>query len=170
MTIGRFAKLTGLSVKALRLYDQRGLLRPAVVDIGSGYRYYSPEQIRLARDIRTLRAARMPLADIQCMLAEDDPDRVEARLARHRARLTAQLREYKHALALLPTADAWCDRTRKDETMETETEVYRCSFCGKDRSEIGRMIAGPNRVYICNECVELCNQIIAQEDGKGASA
>jgi ATP-dependent Clp protease ATP-binding subunit ClpX len=54
--------------------------------------------------------------------------------------------------------------------METETEVYRCSFCGKDRSEIGRMIAGPNRVYICNECVELCNQIIAQEDGKGASA
>ena len=38
----------------------------------------------------------------------------------------------------------------------------RCSFCGKSRSEVKRLIAGPT-VYICNECVDLCNDIIAEE-------
>ena len=38
----------------------------------------------------------------------------------------------------------------------------RCSFCGKQRSEVRKLIAGPN-VYICNECVELCREIV-QED------
>lgn len=170
MPIGRFAELTGLTVKALRLYDSRGILRPAMVDFDSGYRYYSQDQLALARDIRLLRSAHMPLAEIERLLTECDPDQVEAHLARHRARLTTQLREFKQALALLPTADAWCNRTRKDNRMETETEVYRCSFCGKDRTEIGRMIAGPNRVYICNECVALCNAIIEQAQGEGATA
>lgn len=38
----------------------------------------------------------------------------------------------------------------------------RCSFCGKRRGEVKKLIAGPN-VYICNECVELCREIV-QED------
>jgi len=38
----------------------------------------------------------------------------------------------------------------------------RCSFCGKSRAEVKRLIAGPT-VYICNECVDLCNDIIAEE-------
>ncbi len=38
----------------------------------------------------------------------------------------------------------------------------KCSFCGKNRSEVKRLIAGPT-VYICNECVDLCNDIIAEE-------
>jgi ATP-dependent protease Clp ATPase subunit len=38
----------------------------------------------------------------------------------------------------------------------------RCSFCGKAKSEVGRLIAGPG-VYICNECVGLCSEIIEEE-------
>jgi hypothetical protein len=38
----------------------------------------------------------------------------------------------------------------------------KCSFCGKAKSEVGSLIAGPG-VYICNECVGLCNEIIAEE-------
>ena len=38
-----------------------------------------------------------------------------------------------------------------------------CSFCGKDKSAVQRMIAGPNGVFICNECIALCNEILAQE-------
>ena len=38
-----------------------------------------------------------------------------------------------------------------------------CTFCGRDRSEIGRLVAGPPGIYICNECVELCGSILAQE-------
>jgi hypothetical protein len=39
--------------------------------------------------------------------------------------------------------------------------VYRCSFCGKSQERVQRLIAGPGGVYICNECVGLCNEIIA---------
>lgn len=40
--------------------------------------------------------------------------------------------------------------------------VLRCSFCGKSQDEIKRLIAGPT-VYICNECIDICNQIIADD-------
>lgn len=39
----------------------------------------------------------------------------------------------------------------------------RCSFCGKPQSRVRKLIAGHNRVAICNECVELCGEIIADE-------
>lgn len=41
---------------------------------------------------------------------------------------------------------------------------YRCSFCGKGRDEVKQLIAGPGAVYICDECVELCQGIVAEKD------
>src|SRR3954466_7561189 len=41
---------------------------------------------------------------------------------------------------------------------------YRCSFCNKGQDEVRRLIAGPNQVYICDECVQLCREIIEEED------
>jgi ATP-dependent Clp protease ATP-binding subunit ClpX len=41
---------------------------------------------------------------------------------------------------------------------------YRCSFCGKGQEEVRRLIAGPGAVYICDECVQLCREIIEEED------
>lgn len=41
---------------------------------------------------------------------------------------------------------------------------YKCSFCDKEQIEVGRLIAGPKKVYICDECVRLCNEIINDED------
>ena len=40
---------------------------------------------------------------------------------------------------------------------------YQCSFCGKAQALVRRLIAGPDRVFICDECVTLCDQIIAEE-------
>jgi ATP-dependent Clp protease ATP-binding subunit ClpX len=48
----------------------------------------------------------------------------------------------------------------KKDTKET---LY-CSFCGKSQHEVKKLIAGPN-VFICNECVELCTDIIREENG-----
>lgn len=45
---------------------------------------------------------------------------------------------------------------------KTEGSI-RCSFCGKRQDQVGRILAGPN-VYICNECVELCNSILTEDD------
>jgi ATP-dependent protease Clp ATPase subunit len=41
-----------------------------------------------------------------------------------------------------------------------ETEILRCSFCNKDQNDVRKLIAGPT-VFICDECVEVCNDIIA---------
>jgi DNA-binding transcriptional MerR regulator len=54
--IGRFAQLTGLTVRALRHYESQGLLLPARVDRESGYRYYREEQLPDALHVRLLRA------------------------------------------------------------------------------------------------------------------
>jgi DNA-directed RNA polymerase subunit RPC12/RpoP len=41
--------------------------------------------------------------------------------------------------------------------------TYRCSFCGKSQEQVARLIAGPGGVFICNECVALCQEIIEEE-------
>ncbi|MEZ5085704.1 MAG: MerR family DNA-binding transcriptional regulator [Tessaracoccus sp.] len=61
LNIGEFAGLTGLSVKALRHYDDKGILVPAEVDGRSGYRRYGDEQVRDGAVIRALRDAGVPL-------------------------------------------------------------------------------------------------------------
>jgi protein phosphatase len=65
LTIGTFAKASRLSPKALRLYDELGLLTPARVDPVTGYRLYTPAQLEQARLVAWLRRLGMPLARIQ---------------------------------------------------------------------------------------------------------
>jgi DNA-binding transcriptional MerR regulator len=77
MQIGRFAHLTGLTVKALRHYDELGLLRPAGVDPESGYRSNEPEQAERAETIRMLRQLEVPLDDIAKLLDGDTQMLVE---------------------------------------------------------------------------------------------
>jgi ATP-dependent Clp protease ATP-binding subunit ClpX len=51
-----------------------------------------------------------------------------------------------------------------------DTEILRCSFCNKDQNDVRKLIAGPT-VFICDECVEVCNDIIADDnryENKGA--
>ena len=42
------------------------------------------------------------------------------------------------------------------------SELLKCSFCGKSQKQVKKLIAGPG-VYICDECIELCNEIIVEE-------
>ena len=44
----------------------------------------------------------------------------------------------------------------------------RCSFCGKSKESVKKFISGPS-VYICNECVSLCNEILAEEEEREAA-
>jgi protein phosphatase len=74
LTIGAFARTSRLSIKALRLYDENGLLTPALTDPSTGYRYYAPGQLERARLVAWLRRIGMPLARIRrvCAVAETD--------------------------------------------------------------------------------------------------
>jgi len=52
----------------------------------------------------------------------------------------------------------------------TNRVQYHCSFCGKNQDQVRRLIAGPGAVYICDECVDLCREIIDEESGAGSHA
>ncbi|TDW14236.1 MerR family transcriptional regulator [Kribbella kalugense] len=74
LTISEFGRRTGLSHKALRLYDVSGLLPPAQVDPANGYRFYDEEQLERARRISVLRQLDMPLTKIAEVLAGSDEE------------------------------------------------------------------------------------------------
>jgi DNA-binding transcriptional MerR regulator len=69
LSIGVFARRSWLSPRALRLYEQQGLLAPALVDERTGYRWYRPEQLDTARLVARLRRLDMPLARIAAVVA-----------------------------------------------------------------------------------------------------
>ena len=69
MSIGEFARLSRLSAKALRLYDELGLLPPAQVDPDSGYRWYAAGQLENARLVASLRQIGLPLMEIKVILS-----------------------------------------------------------------------------------------------------
>jgi len=74
ISIGEFARRSRLSLKALRLYDERGVLVPSRVDQASGYRYYGTDQLDQARLVVMLRQLQLPLAAIKELLACDPAD------------------------------------------------------------------------------------------------
>jgi DNA-binding transcriptional MerR regulator len=100
LPIGRFARLSGLTVKALRHYDAVGLLRPAYVDESSGYRYYVLPQAREAEAIRRLRELEVPLDEVADLL-HADRGTLRERLAVHRARLEGRVVETQQILVAL---------------------------------------------------------------------
>ena len=93
--IGQFAQASRLSQKALRLYDENGLLPPALVHPESGYRFYRLAQLRDATLIGLLRGAGMPLAEIRRVL--DDP--VPVRIDEYESSLADELEERLRILA-----------------------------------------------------------------------
>ena len=71
ISIGEFARRSRLSVKALRLYDERGVLVPARVDEASGYRFYDEGQLEVARLVAIMRQLGLSLTEIKELLACD---------------------------------------------------------------------------------------------------
>ncbi len=86
LPIGRFARLTELTVKALRHYAEIGLLSPARIDEATGYRFYALDQAGRADAIRRLRELELPLEDVRRVLDGD-----ESVLAEHRDRLVERI-------------------------------------------------------------------------------
>jgi DNA-binding transcriptional MerR regulator len=98
MPIGRFARTCRLSVKALRHYDELGLLRPARVDVATGYRYYDRAQARAAIAIAMLRSLGVPLPTIRELLVADDPAAIARILGGERNRIGRELVRAREAL------------------------------------------------------------------------
>ncbi|MER8117583.1 MerR family transcriptional regulator [Streptomyces sp. NPDC094031] len=110
LTIGAFARVSRLSPKALRLYDELALLRPARVDPETGYRYYAAGQLGRARLVAWLRRLGMPLAGIRAVCALR-PGEAAREIGAYWARVEAQTAMRRDLAAFLVdqltgTADA----------------------------------------------------------------
>src|SRR4051812_8698461 len=116
MTIGDFARATGLTPKALRLYDEMGLVRPAEVDEYSGYRYYRQDQLGRARLVARLRLVGMPLDRI-AVLADLPAGARAAELLSYWRQVEADTRSRRSRVAALveemsrEEKDMWIDDT-----------------------------------------------------------
>jgi DNA-binding transcriptional MerR regulator len=115
-SIGEFSRITGLSVKALRFYHDKGVLIPSRVDRHSGYRYYDESNIERARIVTRLRSLEFSLDEIREILEgyDDEADilgylqrqkqLIETKIRKHRAvarsldRILSQEREAKTAM------------------------------------------------------------------------
>jgi len=73
-TIGQFSRITGLSIKTIRLYHEKGVLPPRHIDQQNGYRYFDQSNVERAIAIVRLRDLQFPLAEIKEMLDDFDED------------------------------------------------------------------------------------------------
>ncbi|MFR0357638.1 MerR family transcriptional regulator [Streptomyces sediminimaris] len=118
-TIGEFSRITHLSIRTLRRYHAQDLLVPAQVDPATGYRYYTPAQIRLALTIKRLRELDLPLADLHSFLQAESGGAGEAGrraaqqiVAAHLRRLEDRLGRTQRAVqALRELFDPQAERT-----------------------------------------------------------
>lgn len=104
LTIGAYAAATQLTAKALRLYDDQGLLRPSTTDAATGYRYYRTEQVATGRLIRALREMNLPLAQVALVLDAPLGERavlLRSFLQEAEQRLAHERNAYQSALMML---------------------------------------------------------------------
>ena len=115
LKIGEFSKLSRVSVRMLRYYDEIGLLKPAETDRFTDYRYYREDQLPTAGRIAALKEMGFSLADIVKILAAyDDREQMERFLSAREKELKALSRDTARKLTLL---DAARKRLRKEENM-----------------------------------------------------
>ena len=121
LKIGHFSKLSRVSVRMLRYYDEIGLLKPAEIDRFTDYRYYSEAQLPTVCRITALRDMGFGLADICAILPiYDDRERLDDFLAARQAELEQQRDDVAQRLRLLDTARK---RLRKEETMNYDVTI-----------------------------------------------
>jgi PPM family protein phosphatase len=100
LPIGAFARSARLSPKALRLYDELGLLPPAFVDPATGYRFYDPAQLEQARLVAWLRRLGMPLTRIR-VVCELAPTQAAQEVAAYWAQVEADTASRRDLAAFL---------------------------------------------------------------------
>ena len=105
LKIGEFSKLSRISVRMLRHYDEIGLLKPARIDRFTDYRYYREDQLPTAGRISALRDMGFSLADIARMLAVfDDREQMERFFSARQKELEALSKDTEYKLMLLDAA------------------------------------------------------------------
>ena len=113
LKIGEFSKLSRVSIRMLRHYDETGLLKPAAIDPFTGYRYYSEDQLPIAGRIVALRDMGFGVGTIGEILRDGDGREVLTRcLCAKTAELRTMAAQIERRMRLLEAAGEWL---RKDD-------------------------------------------------------
>ena len=141
--IGDFSKLSQVSVKTLRYYDELGLLKPVEVDRFTGYRYYSADQLPRLNGIRALQDLGLTLEQIADLLDQGLPAaQLRGMLRLKQAELKEQVREEQARLARVET------RLKQiEQEGMVPTQAYNAFLSWVQTN--GYRIVGPNReIYL----------------------
>lgn len=111
LKIGDFSKLSRVSVRMLRYYDEIGLIHPSSTDMMTGYRYYEPGQLIDIGRITALREMGFGLAEIGTLINAPDPALLEEALLRRQKELESEARQAAYRLTLL---ESTLKRLKKD--------------------------------------------------------
>jgi DNA-binding transcriptional MerR regulator len=190
--IGRFSRITGIPISALRFYDEHGVFRPAMVDPQSGYRYFSLEQLDLAVILHMLRDLEVPLPEVKELLAAD-PDEIYRALEMHRRRMLGRQRGIDGIIArldrlldgdrpmlnpvfqvveasplLVISRRATCTRPHLDETIVSFSEQLRTSLRRRSEPRSAREVVLYHDLLRRHEAfdIEVCVPVVA--GGAGA--
>jgi DNA-binding transcriptional MerR regulator len=137
LAIGQFSRLTQLSIRMLRYYDEHGVLHPTHVDPFSGFRYYSPALLVTARQVRQLRDVGLGVAELAaCVTALGDTATLRSTLLQHRGRLADD-------------AATVADRIREVDHLITTLEEPAMSITVNHRTLPARTVASLRAVIPC---------------------
>ena len=121
LRIGEFSKLSRVSIRMLRHYDDIGLLKPAEIDQFTGYRYYSPAQLPVIGRITALKDMGFSLADIVKMLEiYENRDELDDYLMKRQLELQEISETTQRQMRLLDTAR---ERLRKEQNMSYNVSI-----------------------------------------------
>jgi DNA-binding transcriptional MerR regulator len=126
ISIGKFSRLTGLSVRALRIYAAEGLLEPQFIDPTTGYRFYHTSQAAIAEKIKNLRQCEMSLEQILQLLKQ--PRNAHTLLQQHRDFVQERM---NHHLTMLHHLDVLLSHTQRPfevayRDTKAQAVVYLC--------------------------------------------
>lgn len=158
--IGRFSLITRLTRKALRLYDERGLLVPQVKDLCSGYRYYTGAQIARGVSVKTLCSLGFPLQEIGILLdAKDRRDTATIRelFGRRREEIRSEVVRLQQIETILENEEASLDLIYMSLTEPVIKDVA-------PQRIVGTKGTGPYGETISRLMPALCSQIFSEEN------
>ncbi len=162
--IGDFSRLSMVSVKALRYYDELGLLKPARVDEFTGYRYYAAGQLARLNRILALKDMGLSLEQIALLLDQDlTPDQIRGMLRLKQVELRQQLAEGQ---ARLTRIEAWLQTFEQEATMPAYDVVLKKVAPLRVASMRG---IAPNLEQIGLTLDRLFDQVIAYISQQGAT-
>ena len=163
--IGDFSRLSLVSVKALRYYDELGLLKPARVEKETGYRYYSTSQLARLNRILVLKDMGLSLEQISLLLDnEPTPDQIRGMLRLKQAELSQQLVEGQ---ARLQRIEAWLQAFEREAIMPAYDVLLKSVAPLRVASVRG---VAPNMEQIGPTLDRLFDQVFSYMSQHGATA